>query len=53
MNLHPDILGQAALLPRTVSFKELRYTVGLIEERMAVLVERRRSEGKATGAHGA
>ena len=52
MNLHTDILGQAALLPRPVSFQELRYTVGLIEERMAVLVERQRSEGKATGAQG-
>ena len=28
-NLHPDILAQAALLPRPVSFQELRYTVGL------------------------
>ena len=27
MNLHPDILAQEALLPRPVSFQELRYTV--------------------------
>ena len=50
MNLQPDILAQAALLPRPVSLQELRYTVGLIEERMAVFAERQRSEGKATGA---
>jgi hypothetical protein len=37
MNLHPKILAQTALLPRPVSFKEIRNTVGLIEERMAVL----------------
>ena len=52
MNLHPDILAQAALLPRPVTFQELRYTVGLIEEMMAVLVERQRTEGKATSAEG-
>ena len=52
MNLHPDILAQAALLPRPVTFQELRYTVGLIEERMAVLAERKRLEGKVTGAQG-
>ena len=52
MNLHPDILAQAALLPRPVSFQELRYTVVLIEERMAVLAERQRPEGKATGPQG-
>ena len=36
MNLHPDILAQAALLPRPYTFQELRNTVGLMEERMAV-----------------
>ena len=46
MNLHPDILAQAALLPRPVSLQELRYTVGLIEERMAVLVERQVLRGR-------
>ena len=50
MNLHPDILAQAALLPRPVSFQELRHIVGLIEERMAVLAERERPEVRATGA---
>jgi hypothetical protein len=44
MNLHPDILAQAALLPRPGSYRELRDMVGLIEERMAVLVERQRSD---------
>jgi hypothetical protein len=39
MNLHPEILAQAALLPKPSSYSELRYTVGLIEERMAVLAE--------------
>jgi hypothetical protein len=52
MNLHPDILAQAALFSRPVSFQELRYTVGLIEERMAVLAERQRPEVRATGAQG-
>jgi hypothetical protein len=52
MNLHPDILAQAALLPRPVSFQELRNTVGLIEERMAVLAERQRPELRETGAQG-
>ena len=40
MNLDPDILARAALLPRPNSFQELRNTVGLIEERMAALKER-------------
>jgi len=52
MNLHPDILAQAALLPRPVSFQELRNKVGLIVERMAVLAERQRRELRATGAQG-
>ena len=39
MNLHPDILAQAALLPRPNSFQELRNTAGLIEERLAVLTD--------------
>ena len=52
MNLNPDILAQAALLPRPNSFRELRHTVGLIEERMAVLKERQRPEVRATGAQG-
>ena len=52
MNLDPDILAQAALLPRPNSFQELRNTVGLIEERMAVLKERERPEVRVTGAQG-
>jgi hypothetical protein len=51
-NLHPDILAQAALLPRPVSFQELRNTVGLIEERMAVLAERQCPKVRVTGAQG-
>ena len=39
MNLHPDILAQAALLPRPNTFQELRITVGLMEEWLAVLTE--------------
>jgi len=49
MNLHPDILAQATLLPRPGSFDELRYMVGLIEERMAVRVERGRLESGSRG----
>jgi hypothetical protein len=36
MNLHPDILVQAAFLPRPGSYRELRDMVGLIEKRMTV-----------------
>jgi hypothetical protein len=43
MNLHPEILAQSALLPRPTSYRELRNLVGLIEERMAVLAERKKS----------
>ena len=43
MNLHSDILAQAAFLPRPGSYIELRDMVGLIEERVAVLTERERS----------
>jgi hypothetical protein len=42
MNLYPDVLAPAALLPRPSSYKELRDMVGLLEERMAVSVERQR-----------
>ena len=52
MNLHPDTLAQAELLPRPNTFQELRNTVGLMEERMAVLTERQRQEVRATGAQG-
>ena len=52
VNLHPDILAQAALLPRPNSFQELRNTVGLMEERLPVLTERQRPEVRATGAQG-
>ena len=52
MNLDPDILARAALLPRPNTFQELRHTVGLIEERMAVLKERQCPEVRATGAQG-
>jgi hypothetical protein len=44
MNLHLDILAQAAFLPRQGSYRELRDMVGLIEERMAVLTERQLSD---------
>jgi hypothetical protein len=40
--VHPDILSQAALLPKPNLYKELRDMGGLTEERMAVLTERRR-----------
>lgn len=39
LNLHPDILAQAAFLPRPGSYRESRDMVGLIEDRMAVLAE--------------
>jgi hypothetical protein len=44
MNLHLDILAQAALLPRPGAYRKLRDIAGLIEERMAVLTERQRSD---------
>ena len=44
MNPHPVILAQAAFLPRPGSYRELRDMVGLIEERIAVLAERQRSD---------
>ena len=44
MNLHPNILAQAAFLPRHGSYRELRDIVSLIEERLAVLTERQRSD---------
>jgi hypothetical protein len=44
MNLHQDILAQAAFLPKPSSYMELRDMVGLIEETMAVLAERQRSD---------
>ena len=42
MNLHQDILAQAAFLPKPSSYRELRDMVGLIEENMAVWTERQR-----------
>jgi hypothetical protein len=42
MNLDPDIVTHAALLPRPTSYKELSELVILLEERMAILAERRR-----------
>ena len=50
MDLHPDILAQAAFLPRPGSYREVRDVVGLIEERMAVLTERQRSENGSSGS---
>ena len=50
MNLHPDILAQAALLPRPVSFQDLRYIVGL--KRGWQCWQRQRPERKATGTQG-
>ena len=44
MNLHKDILVQAAFLPKPSSYRELRDIVGLIEENMAVWTERQRSD---------
>jgi hypothetical protein len=44
MNLHPDVLAQAAFLPRPGSYRESRDMVGLIEDRMAVLAERQRHD---------
>jgi hypothetical protein len=43
MKLHPYILAQAVFLPRPGSYRELRDMVGLIEERMTILAERKRS----------
>jgi hypothetical protein len=48
MNLHPEIMAQATLLPRPNSYRELRDLVGLMEERMAVSRERKRSEVVST-----
>jgi len=51
MNLHPDILAQAAFLPRPGSYRELRDMAGLIEERMAVLAEYQRSDMDSSSSH--
>jgi hypothetical protein len=50
MNLHPEILAQSALLPHPTSYRELRSLVGLVEERMVVLAEWKRS-GVVTSNH--
>jgi hypothetical protein len=42
MNFHPDIAAQAAFLNTPSSLKELYQVVGLIEERAAVVEERRK-----------
>ena len=42
MNLHPDILRQAAFLDKPTTRKELRRVISLVEERIAVAAERRR-----------
>jgi len=42
MNLHPDILKQAAFLDKPTTRKELRCVIGLVEERIAIAAERRR-----------
>ena len=42
MNLHPDILAQAAFLPRPAPYRQLRDMVCLIEKKMAVMAERQR-----------
>jgi hypothetical protein len=52
MNLHPEILAQSALLPRPTSYRTLRNLVGLIEERMAVLAERKRLTMVTSGNSG-
>jgi hypothetical protein len=39
MNLHPDVLAQAAFLERPHSLTELYNVVGLIEEKIAVVRE--------------
>ena len=50
MNIHPDILAQAAFLPQPPSYRELRDTVSLIEEMMAVLTERQYSDKGSSGS---
>jgi hypothetical protein len=52
MNLHPEVLDQCALLPRPTSYRDLRNLVGLIEERMAVLGERKRPTIVSSGNSG-
>jgi len=42
MNFHPSILANATLMDRPYSLKILYRLVGLIEERLAVVRERRR-----------
>jgi hypothetical protein len=43
MNLHPDVLGQAAFLDKARSRRDLYHVIGLVEERFAVQQERERS----------
>jgi hypothetical protein len=45
MNFHPDVLGQAAFLDKPRSRKDLYRVVSSIEEKLAVLSERRAREG--------
>ena len=47
-NLHPDILAQVAFLKMPGSYIEVRDVVGLIEERLAVLTERRRLDKRSS-----
>jgi hypothetical protein len=49
MNLHPSVLAQAAFLDRPRSRDQLHSTVGLIEEKLSVLKERRQVQS-ALGA---
>jgi hypothetical protein len=42
MNLHPQVLSQAAFLEKPRSHKDLYRLVGLIEEKFSVLKERSR-----------
>jgi len=44
MNLHPAILAHAAFLERPHSRKELMNAIGLIEEKVSVLKERKSSQ---------
>ena len=41
MNLHPDVLRQAAFLDKPTTQKELRRVINLVEERIAIADERR------------
>jgi len=51
MNLHPNVLKQAAFLDKPSTRKELMGVISLVEERMSVAAERRRVDSVGDGGN--